>query len=149
MAKTVLVAEDEAMLRESLAELLAEEGYQVLQAANGKAAYEMVLAQPVDLVLSDVRMPEMDGMELLQYLKRLAPETPVVMLTAYGTVQSAVAAMRAGANDYLLKPVQFEDMLLRIQRAIESSEMARTRLVITEQLAADSIFHNQIGRAHV
>jgi len=147
MPKTILVAEDEAMLRESLAELLTEEGYHVLEAPDGKKAYELVLAQPVDLVLSDIRMPEMDGMELLGYLKRLAPETPTIMITAYGTVQSAVAAMRAGACDYLLKPVQFEDMLLRIERALESSEMTRTRLVMTEQLAAESIFHNLVGRS--
>ncbi|HUS90381.1 MAG TPA: response regulator, partial [Phycisphaerae bacterium] len=116
MSKTILIAEDEPVLRESLAELLAEEGYEVLQAAHGKEAYDLVLQRPVDLVLTDVRMPEMDGMELLQHLRKLAPETPVIMLTAYGTVQSAVAAMQQGASDYLLKPVLFEDVLLKIRR---------------------------------
>ena len=98
MPKTILIVEDEAVLRESLAELLGTEGFQVLQAGDGKAAYDIVLGQSVDLVLSDVRMPEMDGMTLLQRLRQLAPETPVIMITAYGTVQSAVAAMRMGGE---------------------------------------------------
>jgi len=96
MAKRILIAEDERVLRESLAELLAEEGYEVLQAANGREVQQLILSEPVDLVLTDIRMPEMDGMTLLGYLKQAMAETPVILITAYGTVQSAVAAMRAG-----------------------------------------------------
>ena len=149
MSKTVLIAEDETVLRESLAELLAEEGYETLQACNGREAYQLVLSRPVDLVLTDVRMPEMDGVELLKRLQQLAPETPVIILTAFGTVQSAVAAMRNGAADYLLKPVQFDDVLLRIERAFERSAMAWATRVMTEQLSADSVFHNIVGEAPV
>ena len=147
MAKRILIAEDERVLRESLAELLAEEGYEVLQAANGREVQQLILSEPVDLVLTDIRMPEMDGMTLLGYLKQAMAETPVILITAYGTVQSAVAAMRAGAYDYLLKPIQFEDLLLRIERALASQENARTQRVITEQLASESTFHNLVGRA--
>ena len=147
MPKTVLIAEDEAILRESLAELLTEEGYDVLQAADGRQAYDMVLEGPVDLVLSDVRMPGMDGVTLLKQLQGLAPETPVIIITAYGTIESAVAAMREGASDYLLKPVQFDDVLLRIQRALERKEMIRTTRVMTQLLSADSVFHNLVGRS--
>jgi DNA-binding NtrC family response regulator len=147
MAKRILIAEDERVLRESLAELLAEEGYEVLQAANGREVQQLILSEPVDLVLTDIRMPEMDGMTLLGYLKQAMAETPVILITAYGTVQSAVAAMRAGAYDYLLKPIQFEDLLLRIGRALASQENARTQRVITEQLASESTFHNLVGRA--
>src|SRR5580765_4599918 len=97
MAKTILIAEDETVLRESLAELLKEEGYDVLQAPDGKAAYQIALQQPIDLVLSDVRMPEMDGISLLGHMQKIAPHTPVIVMTAYGTIESAVGAMRAGA----------------------------------------------------
>lgn len=147
MSKTILIVEDETVLRESLAELLGDEGYEVLQAGDGKAAYDLVLQRPVDLVLSDVRMPQMDGMTLLQNLQKAAPQTPVIMLTAYGTVESAVAAMRLGARDYLLKPVQFDDVLLKISRALEFSEMARTQNVVIDQLAAESTFHNLVGNS--
>lgn len=147
MSKSILIVEDEQVLRESLAELLTEEGYVVCQAANGQEAYDRIVQQPVDLVLSDVRMPEMDGMQLLGKLTQLAPQTPVVMLTAYGTVDSAVDAMRSGAVDYLVKPVKFNDVLLKIERALQFGEMRRTRQVMTEQLAAKSTFHNLIGEA--
>ncbi|MDP6545403.1 MAG: sigma-54 dependent transcriptional regulator [Phycisphaerae bacterium] len=147
MAGTVLIAEDEVVLRESLAELLTTEGYRVLEACNGKEAWELASSEPVDVVLSDVRMPEMDGMALLDALQEMAPELPVVMLTAYGTVGDAVSAMRAGASDYLLKPVQFEEVLMRIERAMEHKDMARTSRIMTEQLSADSVFHNLVGRA--
>ena len=149
MSKTVLIVEDEPVLRKSLAELLAEEGYEALQACNGKEAHELVLSRSVDLVLTDVRMPEMDGIELLKRLQQLVPETPVIILTAFGTVQSAVAAMSDGAADYLLKPVQFEDVLMRIERAFERSAMIHATRVMTEQLSADSIFHNVVGDAPV
>jgi len=147
MPVRILIAEDEQVLRESLAELLGDEGYTVLQAANGREVQQFILKESVDLILTDIRMPEMDGMTLLGHLRRAAPETPVIMITAYGTVASAVAAMRAGACDYLLKPIQFEDLLVRIQRALESREIVRTQRVITEQLASQSTFHNLVGHS--
>jgi two-component system response regulator PilR (NtrC family) len=147
MSKTILIVEDENVLRESLAELLAEEGHVVKQAANGKLAYDLVLKEPVDLVLSDVRMPEMDGLTLLGHLRQIVPQTPVIIITAYGAIETAVAAVRAGAFDYLLKPVKFDDVLIRVQRALEFGEVTRTNQVITEQLAQGSTFHNLIGNS--
>ncbi len=147
MSKTILIAEDEQVLRESMADLLDQEGYRVLQAADGKVAYQTIIDHDIDLVLSDVRMPEMDGMTLLEHLAKAAPETPVIMITAYGTVDSAVSAMRRGAWDYLLKPVQFDDLLLKIERALEFGEMSRDRRILTEQLATESTFHNLVSEA--
>ena len=147
MSKTILIAEDEQVLRESLAELLREEGFEVLEAPDGKAAYDVVLKRPVDLVLSDIRMPNMDGITLLGLLQKTAPETPVIMITAYGVVESAVAAMRQGAIDYLLKPVQFEDLLTKVKRAMEFKEMKRAQAVVTDQLAESATFHNLVGRS--
>ena len=147
MPTRVLIAEDESVLRESLAELLHDEGYEVVQAADGREVQKSVLREPVDLILSDVRMPEVDGMALLAYLRQTVPETPVILMTAYGTVQNAVTAIRAGAFDYLLKPVQFDDLLMRIERALQSRETKRTQRVITEQLASESTFHNLVGQS--
>ncbi len=147
MQRTILLAEDEEVLRQSLAELLGEEGYLVIQARNGREAHEIAIAQPVDLVLTDIRMPEMDGFTLLGHLQKLAPQTPIVVMTAFGTVESAVAAMRAGATDYLLKPVQFDDVLVRVRRALEFGELRRDQRIMTEQLASQSTFHNLIGES--
>jgi two-component system response regulator PilR (NtrC family) len=143
--RSILLAEDEQLLRESLAELLESEGYEVAQAANGKEAYARILERPFDLVITDIKMPEMDGLTLLEQLRQVVPQTPVLVLTAYGTVESAVGAMRAGAVDYLLKPAQFNDVLVRVKRALELGELSRTRRVLTEQAAAPSDFHNLVG----
>lgn len=146
-SKTILLVEDEKMLRESLAELLRDEGYQVAEASNGREGYDQILKQPFDLVITDMRMPEMDGMTLLQNIQKAAPSTPVVVITAFGTVESAVAAMRTGAADYLIKPVQFEDVLVRVRRALEVGELRRDQHIMTEQLASQSTFHNLIGES--
>jgi DNA-binding NtrC family response regulator len=145
MSQSILLVEDEELLRESMAELLEEDGYEVVQAANGQAGHDLLLERPFDLVISDIRMPEMDGAELLRRARRIAPHTPVIIVTAFGTVESAVGAMRDGAADYLLKPVQFEDLLARVRRALELDSMRRIVAAQTEQLAEPSTFHNLIG----
>ena len=147
MPTKILLVEDEQLLRESLAQLLGEEGYQVVQAADGKAGYGAVIAEPFDLVLTDIRMPVMDGITLLKHLQQVIPQTPVIVITAFGTVESAVSAMRMGAADYLLKPVQFEDVLIRVKRALEIGEMRRNRSILTEQLASQSTFHDLVGES--
>lgn len=139
--------EDEELLRRSMGELLREEGYQVTEAANGKLGYELLVQQPFDLILTDMRMPEMDGLTLLGHVQKTAPDTPVIVITAYGTVDSAVSAMRTGAVDYLLKPVKFEDVIVRVRRAMEFGELRRDQRVITEQLAAESTFHDLVGES--
>lgn len=175
MAKTILIVEDEEVLRESLAELLRSESaegggeggaaggskggageggaggagecYEVLEAGHGKAAVGILLGRSVDLILTDIRMPEMDGMALIAQVGKIAPQTPVIVLTAYGTVESAVAAMRAGATDYLLKPVDFSDVLVKVQRALQLGELTRSHQVITDQLAEGATFHNLVGNS--
>lgn len=147
MGKSILIAEDEPVLRESLAQLLKAEGFETTEAADGQAAFELALASPYDLVLTDIRMPRMDGMELLRHMQQLASHTPVVVLTAVGSVDSAVEAMRSGAADYLVKPVQFDDVLVRVRRALEYGELRRDRAILSDQLAASSTFHNLIGES--
>jgi DNA-binding NtrC family response regulator len=144
---TILVVEDERVLREALAGLLEPEGYRIVQAEHGAKARELALGQAFDLVLTDVRMPEMDGITLLGHLRQIAPETPVIIMTAFGTVDNAVQAMRSGAWDYLLKPVQFEDLLAKIERALEYSALKKNQSLITEQLAAGGSFENIVSEA--
>ncbi|MBL8747081.1 MAG: sigma-54-dependent Fis family transcriptional regulator [Phycisphaerae bacterium] len=147
MPSKILLVEDEQLLRESLAQLLTEEGFQVVQASNGKAGHEAAIAEAFDLVLTDIRMPEMDGLTLLKNLQHVIPQTPVIVITGFGTVDSAVTAMRAGAADYVLKPVQFDDVLIRVKRALEFGEMRRNRSILTEQLASQSTFHDLVGES--
>src|SRR5690606_2314638 len=121
MSATILIVEDEQVLRQSLTELLRDEGYEVVEAGDGRAALAQLHERSFDAIITDIRMPEMDGYTLLMHAQQIAPQTPVIIMTAYGTVENAVGAMRSGAYDYLLKPVNFEDLILKLQRAIEFS----------------------------
>ncbi|MBI1336887.1 MAG: response regulator [Phycisphaera sp.] len=149
MPKSILIVEDEQVLRESLAELLEGESYDVTQAGDGTVAFKLAVEQAFDLVITDIRMPQMDGNTLLGHLQQTMPQTPVIVMTAYGTVESAVATMRAGAYDYLLKPVNFDDLLLKVERALQFGELSRQRKVIVEQLAAENTFHNLVGQSPI
>jgi two-component system response regulator HydG len=115
----ILIVDDEENVRAGLEKLLRQSGYTVEVAATGSAALEAAAERPPDVVLTDLRMPEMDGMELSAQLRALDGELPVIMITGAGDVSSAVAAMRAGAADYLLKPVDYDALLVSIERARE------------------------------
>ncbi|WP_437686362.1 sigma-54-dependent transcriptional regulator [Sorangium sp. So ce176] len=119
----VLVVDDEASARSGLEKLLRQEGYAVDAAADGAEALEVAAERPPDVVVTDLKMPKMDGMALLGKLREQDPSLPVIVVTAFGDVTSAVQAMRAGAEDYLTKPVDFDALLLSIERALERSAL--------------------------
>ncbi|MHC4994528.1 MAG: sigma-54-dependent transcriptional regulator [Planctomycetota bacterium] len=149
MAKSILIAEDEPGLCRSLAALLSDEGYIVTAVNDGREAFSLILDQPFDIVITDVRMPEMDGVTLLGNLQRTAPQTPVIVITAFATVEDAVSTMRAGAFDYLQKPIDFDGLLAKVERAIKYGDLCHTRDVLTDQLAADVAFENMVGDSSV
>lgn len=144
---TILIVEDEAILRESMAELLEDEGFNILQAANGRIAYDILMEETVDVVLSDIRMPEMDGIELLDKIKASLPETPVIIITAYGDITNAVDTMRHGACDYLVKPVQFDEMVSRINRVIQRQKQRSASRLLSDQISESGNFHNLVGKS--
>lgn len=123
---TILVVEDEAGVRFMLRELLEEEGHRVLQAEHGEQALQRL--EGVELVLTDLVMPQLDGMGLLRELSTRAPELPVIVLTAQGSEKAAVQAMQAGAFDYQPKPCDQQTLLLSVNRALRHSELARRDL---------------------
>src|SRR3989454_10552408 len=114
----VLVVDDDAAVRDAL-HLTLDREYAVMDAPHGRAALSMVRSERVDLILLDILMPEIDGLEILQELKALEPDLPVIMMTAVKTVRTTVAAMKLGASDYVTKPFQEEEMLAAIRRALE------------------------------
>ncbi len=124
---TVLIVEDDTDLREALRDIIEQAGYRVWEAANGRTALDRVQGELPDMVISDVQMEGMDGHTLLRHLKRLHPELPVVLITAYGSIERAVEAMRDGAVDYLVKPFEAEVLVHMVsryaQREPESSEL--------------------------
>jgi DNA-binding NtrC family response regulator len=124
MAKErILVVDDEYLIRWSLQQELAKDGYEVTTAEDGEAALRMARESPPDLVLCDIQLPGMDGIEILRRLKASDPETVVIMITAYGMVDTAVAAMKAGAYDYINKPFNLEGVKLSIRKGLETSRL--------------------------
>jgi len=124
MAGTILVAEDEALPRKNICRVLAEEGYQVHQAADGKEAIEAIDKMDFDLVLTDIQMPGADGLAVLKHVREVAPQTFVTIMTAYASVDTAVTALQLGAQDYLLKPIVFEDLLRKVSLLMEHKHQA-------------------------
>ena len=130
MIKTsVLIVEDDASLREALTDTLQIAGYKVLEAENGLAAMEMLANDNVAMVISDVQMDGMDGHTLLRKIKSEYPEIPVVLMTAYGTIEKAVEAMHDGAVDYLVKPFEAEVLVNMVGRYVLSEEFVDDNLV--------------------
>ena len=119
----IVVVDDEPAQRDLIGGFLAKQGHEVFPAASGAEALAHVKDRQVDLVLSDCRMPGMSGPELLLGIKAVNPEVPLILMTAYGTVETAVQAMKDGAADYLTKPLDLEELLLRLARVAEQSRL--------------------------
>ncbi len=132
----ILVVDDEEVLADTLREFLQGEGYEVAVAHDAAAAIDLADRFEPDVLLCDVQLPGADGLELLDRLLRLRPETMAVMITAYATVESAVAAFRRGAQDYLMKPVLFDELLAKVGRLIEGRRLRREVQVLRRQLHA-------------
>src|SRR5271170_3767244 len=135
----ILVADDQEMMRDSLAATLARDGHEVIAAGDGPAAVGRLSAQGrFDLLISDLKMPKMTGTELLAEAKKLRPEMPVVLMTAFATVQTAVEAMKLGAYDYIQKPFDGEEIKLLVDRTLEHNRLIRENQALrsmTEQSA--------------
>jgi DNA-binding NtrC family response regulator len=146
--KKILVVDDEAPLREILQKGLTQMGgYLVEVAQNGQEAIEKIEKDIFDLILTDLMMPEMDGMELLKMIKGTRPEMPVIMMTAYGSIDTAVEAMKTGANDYITKPVDLRDLLLRISKVHQESRLLQENRLLRMELRKKFEFSNIIGKS--
>jgi two-component system NtrC family response regulator len=135
MKRTILIAEDEEKMRRIL-EVNLQDQYRVLLAKDGEEALRLFKENEVNLLLTDMRMPEKDGLSLLHEVKRLQPEIPVVLITAYGTVETAVSAMKEGAADYLLKPIKMEEVGRVIQRALLHADLLDENRKLRKEIKA-------------
>ena len=148
MHENILVVDDEETFREVLCSFLKEEGYEVSSAPNGPAALGIVRNQNISVVLSDIRMPGgMDGIEVLEKITQISPQTSVILITAYGTLETAVEALRKGAYDYILKPPIFEDIILKVKRLLERKQLALENQWLRRELQQRYDFHNLIGKS--
>ncbi len=141
----ILIVDDEGNARTALAELLRDEGYTVETAADGFKALPKLEEFAPDLVLTDLRMPGMDGLELMRKARTLDPETVVVLMTAHGAVDSALAAMRQGAADYLAKPINLEELVIVLQRELERRQLRAEAGLLRERLSQRHRVSSMIG----
>ncbi|WP_029457232.1 sigma-54-dependent transcriptional regulator [Solidesulfovibrio alcoholivorans] len=143
----ILVVDDEEIARENLVHSLTKAGYRAAAAADGRQALAVLAEEPCDLVLTDLRMPEMDGMELLAAIKRRYPEVEVIVVTGHAAVDSAVAAMRLGAFTYVAKPVQVAEVLAQAAKALEKSAMRRELASLKRKVDPASGLSRLIGQS--
>lgn len=147
MADRILVVDDEQIIRESIAFILHGEGYTVSEAVNGREAFEKIQAEPFDLVITDLEMPEMKGIELLEAASHVSPETVFVIITAYGSLETAIAALRKGASDYILKPIEFDELLVKIRRLLDYKRLMVENNLLRREINQEFGFENIIGKS--
>src|SRR3954467_10110405 len=121
----ILVCDDQEMMRDSLASTLVREGHEVTAASDGGLALQRLSSSKFDLLITDLKMPRMTGIELLAEAKRLRPDLPVVLMTAFATVQTAVEAMKLGAYDYIQKPFDGDEIRLLVERTLEHNRLVK------------------------
>jgi two-component system response regulator PilR (NtrC family) len=147
MKTTILVVDDERAIRDLLSEALREAGYEVLSAGGGEEASRILREENVHIAICDIRMPGMDGIELLGHIRDVSPETVVILVTAFASVETAVNALRNGAFDYILKPLIFDDIIAKISRINEYQKVKRENLNLRREVEAQYDFQNMIAKS--
>ena len=145
----ILIVDDEQIVRESLTNWLKEESYQVEAAENGPLALEKIRQTPFQVVLLDLKMPGMDGIQVLTELKKEFPDIEVIIMTAYGSVNTAVEAIKAGAYDYIVKPFDPEEVALLIKKILEHKNLILENILLRQKLEDKYEFEDLIGKSAV
>lgn len=143
----ILVVDDEQSLREVLSIMLKRAGYAVTSATDGEEAVELLQKEIFDLVITDLRMPKVDGLEVLKAVKSTSPETVVLIITAFASADSAVEAMKQGAYDYLTKPFQVDEVQLIIRNALEKRRLTTENMLLKREMASQSSFAQLVGHS--
>jgi len=143
----ILVVDDERSMRELLAIVLRREGYEVLLAENGRAAIDLLEREPVDLLISDIKMPDLSGVDVLRAAKKIDQDILGIMITAFASTDTAVEAMRLGACDYLSKPFDIDLLKMKVREKIENRQLRQENVLLKRTLGLSHEFSNIIGRS--
>lgn len=147
MSEKILVVDDEIHIRESISYILQKNEFDVSMAQNGDEALEFIKKNDVDIVISDISMPKLDGISLLKKITEISPKTFVIIITAYASIETAVKSLRLGAFDYLMKPLNLNEILYRINRLIEHKNLSLENKFLREELNKKYDFSNIIGES--
>jgi two-component system response regulator PilR (NtrC family) len=143
----ILVVDDERSMREMLQIVLRREGYEVLLAENGRAAIDLLEREPVDILISDIKMPDLSGVDVLRAAKKIDQDILGIMITAFASTETAVEAMRLGACDYLSKPFDIDLLKMKVREKIENRQLRQENLILKRTLGLTHRFSNIIGRS--
>ncbi|MCF7797492.1 MAG: sigma-54 dependent transcriptional regulator [Lentisphaeria bacterium] len=147
MSYMILIVDDEQEIRESLSLILTEEGFLCDTADNGESALEMLENTNYDIVISDLKMPKLDGLTLLKKAREIAPDTFVIMITSYGSTESAVDSLRNGAVDYILKPLDFDEVIARVKNLAKHKDLIRENKFLRSEISAKYNYEKLIGES--
>ncbi len=147
MKGTILIADDETEIRESLSMVLTDEGYQCITVEDGEEAVQAISDNNIDILITDIRMPKLDGMGVLEKAIQISPQTLIVLITAFATVETAVQSLRNGASDYILKPLDFDEVIMRINHLMRHKELAYENKYLRDQIDQKYNFNNIIGES--
>lgn len=147
MKAYILIVDDEKAIRDSLKMILEEEGYSTDVAQDGEEALQKIEASNFDAVITDIKMPKLDGIQLLEAASKISPDTFFIIMTAYASVKTAIDALRNGAYDYLIKPVEFDDVIIRIKRLMDYKALASENKALRQRISSDAGFSNLIGNS--
>lgn len=147
MAEKILVVDDEEIIRETLSFVLKNEGFQVVEADNGKTALEYIRKDYFDLIITDLEMPGVKGLDLLEEVKKISIQTSVIIITAYGSLETAIKALRNGASDYLLKPIEFDEITIKIKRILEYKSLLIENRLLKNEIQRTFDFENIVGKS--
>ncbi len=147
MKANILVVDDERSIRDSLEMVLKEEGYNVKTATDGKQALKLLEENNFDIMITDLKMPELDGIQLTKHCLQTYPQTSVIIITAYGSLETAIEALRVGAYDYILKPFDFDDVLIKVQNLIKHKELILENQALRREIHSRYDFSNIVGQS--
>jgi two-component system, NtrC family, response regulator PilR len=145
----ILVVDDERSMRELLGIVLRREGYEVMIAENGRGAVAVLEREPVDLIISDIKMPDMSGVDVLRAAKQIDQDILGIMITAFASADTAIEAMRLGAHDYLSKPFDVDELKMKVRNALEQRQLRQENVLLKRALGSTHQFANIIGRSDV
>ena len=134
MSEKILVVDDELFVRELLLEFLSSQGYEVSLADSGETAIKLMQSEPAQVILLDLKMPGIDGIETLKQIKKTAPDALAIVMTGYPTIESSIEALRCGACDYVVKPFKLNDLKSSIERAIEEHKLKENTTRLKERI---------------
>jgi len=143
----ILIVDDEKTIRDSSKLILDEEGYETELAADGQEALEKIKETDFDIVITDIKMPRLDGIQLLEEVSKISPDTFVIIMTAYASVETAIEALRRGAQDYILKPIEFDDLIIRVKHLIDYSKLSFENKALRRRVSPEGSFQNLIGKS--